>query len=190
MMTSISHFITRLFIRPFERAKPPAKKVAIVVPMSTRPDLNEEEEISMRQLLHHLGSYDRFFLAQEGMQFDYEGFQTKWYPKRFFGSGAAHGKLLGTRGFYRDFLDYEYVFFYHLDSLAFSDELAAWCEKDIDYIGPPWVRCEDSPWVDRPRVGNGGFTLLRVDGALKAVCIFLLSALEMRFQSLLLWMLR
>lgn len=160
---------TRLFVKPFERKRPPSKKVAILIPMSSRPGLTEEEEISMRQLLHHLGSYDKFLLAPQGMTYDLEGFETRWYPHRFFGSGAAHGRLLGTRGFYRGFLDYEYVFFYHLDSLAFSDELAAWCDKGIDYIGPPWIRCEDSPWVRNPRVGNGGFTLLRVESALKAL---------------------
>jgi hypothetical protein len=169
IVNRLARGITRVFVRPFKRSAPPGKKVAILVPMSSRPDLTEEEEISMRQLVHHLGAYDKFLLAPEGMQFDFDGFQTRGYPHKFFGSGAAHGKLLGTRAFYRGFLDYEYVFFYHLDSLAFSDQLAEWCEKGIDYIGPPWIQCEDSPWVDRPRVGNGGFTLLRVESALKAI---------------------
>jgi hypothetical protein len=165
----LAGFVTRLFVKPFKRKTPPAKKVAIVIPMSSRQDLNEEEEISMRQLVHYLGAYDKFLLAPEGMKFDFEGFETRWYPHRFFGSGAAHGKLLGTRAFYQGFLDYDYVFFYHLDSLAFSDQLLEWCDKGIDYIGPPWIKCDDSPWVDRPRVGNGGFTLLRVESALKAI---------------------
>lgn len=157
------------FVRPFERRKAPSKNVAILVPMSTRAELTEEEEISRRQLLHHLPSYDKFLLAPEGMQLDFKGFHTKWFPRKFFGSPGAHGKLLGSRAFYRQFLDYEFVLFYHLDSLAFSDQLPHWCETGLDYIGPPWIRCEDSPWVDRPRVGNGGFTLLRVDSAIKAL---------------------
>jgi hypothetical protein len=165
----LARWITRLFVKPFKRSKPPGKKVAILVPMSSRTELTEEETISMRQLLHHLGAHDKFLLAPEGVSFDFEGFETRCYPHRFFGSGAAHGKLLGTLGFYRGFLDYDYVFFYHLDSLAFSDQLDEWCEKGLDYIGPPWIRCDDSPWVDRPRVGNGGFTLLRVESALKAI---------------------
>lgn len=169
MKRKLLEAFTRLFVRPFERGKPPSKKVAILIPMSLKPDLSEEERISMRQLLHHLGSYDRILLVPEGMDFEFEGFETRSYPHRFFGSGPAHGKLLGTRSFYRGFLDYDYLFFYHLDSLVFSDQLADWCDKGIDYIGPPWIRCEDSPWVDRPRVGNGGFTLLRVESALKAL---------------------
>ena len=51
---------------------------------------------------------------------------------------------------------------YHLDALVFSDQLAEWCDTDLDYIGPPWINCEDSPWVTRPRVGNGGFALMKV----------------------------
>ena len=161
--------VTSCFVKPYKRPRPATKKVAIIIPMSTRPDLTEEEEISKRQLLHFLGGYDKFLLVPEGLRFDFEGFQHIEFPNRFFGSAANHGKLLGTRAFYRAFLDYEFVFFYHFDSLVFSDQLADWCERDIDYIGPPWIKCEDSPWVDRPRVGNGGFTLLRVDAALKAL---------------------
>lgn len=161
--------ITRLFVRPFRRGCPPSKKVAIVIPMSTRAELTEEEEISKRQLVHHLGSYDKILLVPEGMELDFEGFRTMGFPGRYFGSASAHSKLLGTRGFYRRFLDYDYIFFYHLDSLAFSDNLKEWCDSGLDYIGPPWIKCDDSPWVDRPRVGNGGFTLLRVESALTAI---------------------
>ncbi len=160
---------TRLFVRPFSRSAPPSKRVAIVIPASTRTELTGEELISKRQLEHYLGSYDKFLLVPEGVEHKLEGYRNIAFPMRFFGSAANHGKLLGTRAFYRAFLDYEFVFFYHFDSLVFSDQLADWCERDIDYIGPPWVKCDDSPWVTRPRVGNGGFTLLRVDAALKAL---------------------
>lgn len=161
--------ITRLFVKPYVRPRPASKRVAVVVPMSYRTELTEEERISKRQLEHHLGGYDKFLLVPEGVEPDFEGYRSIAFPKRFFGSAANHGKLLGTRGFYRAFLDYEFVFFYHFDSLVFSDQLESWCARDIDYIGPPWIRCDDSPWVTRPRVGNGGFTLLRVDAALRAL---------------------
>lgn len=157
------------FVRPYKRERPAIKKVAILVPMSARTELTEEERISMRQLLHHLPSHDKFLLAPEGMPMAFDGFRTMHFPRKYFGSAGAHGKMLGTRSFYRQFLDYEFVFFFHLDSLAFSDQLEKWCAAGVDYIGPPWICCEDSPWVDRPRVGNGGFTLLRVESAIKAI---------------------
>jgi len=154
---------------------PATKRVAILVPLSNRPELTEEEQISMRQLLHHLGNHDIYLLAPEGLDIRWEGCKTKWFPRKFFGSAAAHGKLLMNRFFYRKFLDYEFVFFHHLDSLAFSDQLEEWCSAGIDYIGPPWIPCDDSPWVDRPRVGNGGFTLLRVESAIKSITNFYLA---------------
>ncbi len=160
---------TRCFVRPFERSAPPSKRVAIIVPLSSRPELTPEEQISMRQLLHYLGKHDIYLLAPEGLDIRHDGCKTMWFPRKFFGSAAAHGKLLLNRFFYKRFLDYEFVFFYHLDSLAFSDQLEDWCSAGIDYIGPPWIPCDDSPWVDRPRVGNGGFTLLRVESAIKSI---------------------
>lgn len=168
-------FATRCVVKPFVRRVPATKRVAILVPLSSRPHLTEEEQISMRQLLHHLGRYDIYLLAPEGLDISVSGCRTKWFPKKFFGSAAAHGKLLMHRFFYREFLDYEFVFFHHLDSLAFSDQLEEWCSTDIDYIGPPWIVCDDSPWVERPRVGNGGFTLLRVESAIKSITNFYLS---------------
>lgn len=152
-----------------EHKEPAPKKVAILIPMSTRAELSEDEGISMRQMLHHLGRYEKFLIVPEGLDIHYDGFQTKYFPRRFFGSAAAHGRLLNTPEFYRHFEDYEFIFFHHLDALAFSDQLEEWCDTDLDYIGPPWIKCPDSPWVDRPRVGNGGFTLLRVRKALEAL---------------------
>jgi hypothetical protein len=167
MKRKILHSVTKALVPQFRLTYPPSKDVAILVPLSTRAELSEEEHISMRQLLHHLGDYDKFLIAPEGLELDFPGFGIKRFHRKFFGSGAAHGRLLNHPSFYREFEDYKFVFFYHLDSLAFSDQLHEWCQSDLDYVGPPWINCEDSPWVDRPRVGNGGFTLLRVQSALK-----------------------
>jgi len=160
---------TRAMVPPYRLEKPPVKSVAIVVPLSTRAQLTPDEEVSMRHLLHNLGSYDRYLIASEGLDLDFPGFGVKRFAKKYFGSASAHGKLLANPSFYRRFLDYEFIFFYHLDSLVLSDQLADWCAADLDYIGPPWICSDDTPWVDRPRVGNGGFTLLRVESALQVI---------------------
>ena len=160
---------THAVIGPLERKGPAPKKVAILIPMSTRAELSADEEISMRQMIHHLGRYEKFLIVPEGLDVNFDGFLTKHFPRRFFGSAAAHCRLLNTPEFYRHFEDYEFIFFHHLDALAFSDQLEEWCDTDLDYIGPPWINSPDSPWVDRPRVGNGGFTLLRVRKALEAL---------------------
>lgn len=161
--------LTRALVRPYRQKRPPRKLVAIVVPLSTRAELTPDEEISITHLTHYLGRYDKFFLAPEGLPIAREGFRVKYFPRRFFGSAAAHGLLLYSPSLYKAFVDYEFIFFYHLDSLVFSDQLEEWCATDIDYIGPPWIMCPDYPWLKQPRVGNGGFTLLRVRRALEVL---------------------
>lgn len=162
-------FLTRVFVRPYRRSRPPSKKVAIVIPLSTRAGFTPEEKISLRHLVHYLGRYDKYFIAPRGMPVAVEGFKVKYFSRKFFGSVAAHTNLLFAPLFYQAFADYKYIFFYHLDSLAFSDQLESWCELDLDYIGPPFINCTDSPWVDKERVGNGGFTLLKVETALRVL---------------------
>lgn len=159
--------ITQILTPRLGTQGPPTKKVAILVPISTSAELSVEEQISMRHLRYYLGDYDKYLIAPEGLPVTHQGFRVKRFNKKFFGSAAAHCRLLNHPSFYRNFTDYEFVFFYHLDSLAFSDQLHEWCKAGLDYVGPPWMKCADSPWVDRPRVGNGGFTLLKVESALK-----------------------
>jgi hypothetical protein len=146
-----------------------SKLVAIAVPLSTRPGFTPEEEISLRHLLHFLGEYDKYFVAPKSLKIHHDAFQVKAFSDNFFGSVAAHSKLMLSPVFYEAFHDYKYVVNYHLDSLVFADQLEFWCQTDLDYIGPPWLPCEDSPWVRVPRVGNGGFSLRKVDSFLKVL---------------------
>ena len=143
--------------------------VAIVVPWPGGEGLTEAQEISLKHLRHYLGDYDIYLIAPWGARCRLDGMRIIRFRPRYFGSAAAHGLLLMSKGFYKRFGNYEYVMFYHLDSLVFSDGLSEWCGKPYDYIGAPWFRCEDSPWVDRARVGNGGFALLRVSKAIEAL---------------------
>ncbi|HEY0945972.1 MAG TPA: DUF5672 family protein, partial [Opitutaceae bacterium] len=159
----------RLFIRSWKLKRPPSKKVAILIPLSSRAELSPEEQVSLRHLHHYLGHYDRFFLAPEGLALDFPEHEVKRFDPKFFGSVGAHTRFLYWPGLYRAFAEYEYIFFYHLDALAFSDQLLDWCERGLDYIGAPWLNCPDTPWVTVPRVGNCGFALLRVEAALHAL---------------------
>ena len=161
--------LSQLLIPPYRRKKPPAKEVAIVVPLSLRPELTPDEQISMRHLLHYFGEYDKYLIAPRGMAVPHEGFRVKRFPRKYFGCGTAHNRLTYALSFYKAFEEYEFIFFYHLDSLAFSNQLPLWCKTDLDYIGAPWLPCADTPWVKRARVGNGGFTLLRVQAALQVL---------------------
>ncbi len=145
------------------------KPVAIVVPFSNRKDLTPEEEISFKHLVHFLGKYDKYLVLPESLQLDYPGFGIKRFNDRFFGSLVAHRKLMLSPEFYKAFIEYKYILIYHLDCLVFSDQLMQWCETDLDYIGAPWLKCPDSPWVEVPRIGNGGFSLRKIESFLKVI---------------------
>ncbi len=123
----------------------------------------------MRHLSHFLGKYDKYLVAPSGTSVQRPGYTTVYFPPKFFGSAAAHNRLLLWPYFYRTFLDYEYILVYHLDSLVLSDELMKWCQAGWDYIGAPWIPCDDSPWVKEPAVGNGGFTLMKVSSILQVL---------------------
>jgi Protein of unknown function (DUF5672) len=171
MILDILRSLTRLLVRPYTPKRPPSRTAAIVVPLSTRAELSPDEQVSMRHLMRFLGSdnYDRYLIAPKGLPVHFDGFRVKYFSTKFFGSAAAFNRLAYTPAFYEAFTDYRFVFIYHLDSLVFSDQLKDWCERDFDYIGPPWIRCNDSPWVKKPRVGNGGFTLMKVESVLKVL---------------------
>jgi hypothetical protein len=94
---------------------------------------------------------------------------VKHFPGRFFGSAIAHSRLMLSPAFYQAFADYKFVLLHHLDALVLEDRLEEWCERDLDYVGAPWLHCEDSPWVNVPRVGNGGFSLRKIASFLKVI---------------------
>ena len=151
----------------------PSKLVAVVVPLSNRQQLTPDEEISYRHLVHFLGKYDKFLVIPAGLQVDFPGFGIKRFHNKFFGSTEAHKKLLFSPKFYNAFRDYKYILIYHLDALAFSDQLTQWCEMDFDLIAPPWIPFKGAPYEGitqfEGKVGNGGFSLRKIDSFLKVI---------------------
>jgi hypothetical protein len=135
---------------------------AVAVPYWGAP-LGEEERISLRHLEAHLGGYDRFaFSAGAALP----GFGLKRFPRRFFRNPFAYSRLLLSKRFYEAFAAYDYVLVYQLDCLVFRDELREWCARGLDYVGAPWLPGPAAPFVTEPAVGNGGFSLRRVQAFL------------------------
>jgi hypothetical protein len=142
---------------------------AIVVPTSMRPVFSPDEETSLRHLIHFLGNYDRYFVVPNRTSLSRPGFGVEPFPARYFGSRLAHVRLMMSEQFFARFRRYKYILMHHLDALVLSDRLAQWCETDLDFIGAPWLLCDESPGVDRSRVGNGGFALMKVESALNVL---------------------
>ena len=113
---------------------PPTKRVAVVVPLSNRPEFTFDELISLRHLTHYLGPYDKYMIAPKNSTIVYPGLTVLRFPSKFFGSVLAHCRMMLSPAFYESFRDYKYILCYHLDSLVFSDQLARWCDTDLDYF--------------------------------------------------------
>ncbi|MCW5799917.1 MAG: hypothetical protein LZF60_340061 [Nitrospira sp.] len=145
------------------------KSVAVVVPGYHRAEFTEDEHISFRQLEHVLAPYDKFLVVPQSLSIERSGYRLQRFADTYFGSAAANNKLMLSPAFYQAFQRYRYILIYHLDALVFSDRLLEWCATDLDYIGPPWLPSIDSPWVGTPRVGNGGFSLRKVESFLRVL---------------------
>ncbi len=145
------------------------KTVAVFVPGYTRAEFTADEEISLRHLEHFLGKYDKYLVVPQSLEIRRPGFHLKRFDDSFFGSAIANIRLMLSPAFYESFIDYKYILEYQLDALVLSDQLLEWCATDLDYIGAPWLKCEDSPWVENPRVGNGGFSLRKVESFLNVI---------------------
>ena len=161
--------LARQAVRPYRPKRTPTKMVAVVVHLSSRSELQPDEHISLRHLHHYLGGYDKFSLAPRGSTLNLPGIQKIEFSPKFFGSALAFNRLMYSPKLYQLFEDYKYVLMYQLDCLVLSDDLLSWCERDFDYIGAPWMPFADKPWVDEPRVGNGGFALMKVEAALQVL---------------------
>jgi hypothetical protein len=145
------------------------QKAAVVITLSTKTHYSADEEIAFRHVRRYLGRYDKYVLIPDDHAAVYPGFVSKRFPRRFFGSAQAHGKLLLSKAFYRAFLNYEYILVCHLDALVFSDELLEWCDRRYDFIGAPWLLSSDTPHITEQKVGNGGFSLRRVRSFLRVL---------------------
>ena len=149
------------------------KLVAVAVPLIEKNFFTEEENISIKHLETYLGGYDRYLIEPQGMNFKLDGFNIKEFEREFFGSVEAHRKMLFSEKFYKSFDEYRFVLIYHTDALVFSDQLEFWCDKDYDYIAPPWVPHKDAPYAGNPlfegKVGNGGFSLRKIDSFLRVI---------------------
>lgn len=140
--------------------------VAVVVPVY-RNYLSLDERISLAHLEHWLGRYDKFLLKPRGLELELPNFQYCEFDTTFFESIDGYSKLLLTRDFYQAFEHYAYVLIYQLDALAFSDTLLEWCNLGYDYIGSPWLKSNTIPSLGFSGVGNGGFSLRKIQTFLK-----------------------
>jgi hypothetical protein len=178
------------------------KKVAVIVPFYTS-DISEYEHIALAQCEKILSSHPIIAIKPKGL--DISSITSKYnftdaisFDDNYFASVQGYNKLMLAEEFYAVFTTYEYILIHQLDAFVFSDELLNWCNRDIDYVGAPWLRINgytdlfkavksriqrlyharfnvyvkgmpsDMQFINR--VGNGGFSLRRVN-KFKELCV-------------------
>lgn len=144
-------------------------EVAVVVPRH-RSSLSDAARLSLAHLREYLGSYDRHYVLPETLEIDAGDFTVQRFEDRWFESIATYNRLLLHPGFYERFADYRYILIHQLDALVFKDRLSEWCAKGYDYVGAPWLPGFDAePREGFWRVGNGGFSLRRVQAHIETL---------------------
>lgn len=151
----------------------------IIIPIY-RNELSEFERISLRQAGKVLGRYSFAFVTSKNVDTrvheevlrEYQVVPRKClFAAASFGSIGAYNRLLIGKRFYQEFKRHKYMLILQLDAFVFRDELQSWCEKDYDYIGAPWIEGMHaaSLYGQYVGVGNGGFSLRKIDSSLRAL---------------------
>lgn len=154
------------------------KKVAIVIP-THKNSFNSDEKKSLLHLKTFLGKYDKYFVTPQKLnpkKFP-KDFKVIKFEDHYFTSVRKYCELLMTKDFYENFKNYEYILIYQTDVLVFSDQISQWCKRGYDYVGAPWfhpvigflTHSKDSPFHWKMATGNGGFSLRKVDTAIKVL---------------------
>lgn len=146
---------------------------AVVIPIY-KENLNEFEKISLQQVQKILGRYEIIFFAPEGKNFSYtQNYKVVHFPQQFFQGVSGYNTLMLSPHFYEKFLDYDYILIYQLDAFVFSDKLEYFCSLGYDYIGAAWEYLHAlKSGVKNFRVGNGGFSLRKVESCYELLLKF------------------
>ena len=162
----------------------PTERALVLIPCH-KSELTPGEERSARQTLRVLGRHECRVLCPAGLVLPeiLAGLPAERLPAEYFQSVRDYNRMLLSLDFYDRFRGREYMLICQLDAYVFRDELDDWCGRGYDYIGAPWG---DAPFLREPklqrilprilrhpalarhwhlcdfRVGNGGFSLRRV----------------------------
>ena len=190
------------------------KSCCIVIPIYNRIP-TDNEKISIRRNCSVLKEYDIFFVhpflmdtsAYEELIIDIfrddikhrpdesitdlftENIHFKPFNRKYFKSNKTYSRMMLSEGFYRQFLDYEFVLIAQTDTYILNTEyslegfLEISRDNKYDYWGAPWP---DGPFIkpytlkDRfkllvvrhpelVKVGNGGFSLRHVVNSINLI---------------------
>jgi hypothetical protein len=155
---------------------------AVTIPIY-KLKLTKSELFNITTSIKNLNNFDIYIYAPESLNTEY--YQEKFkaikvirFPDKFFNSIQEYSRLMLSLDFYNSFNKYTYILVCQPDAIALKPELQYWINQQYDYIGAPWpngfeytitsdfhhipegVKCKSF-------VGNGGFSLRKIDSCLE-----------------------
>jgi Protein of unknown function (DUF5672) len=151
----------------------------VVVPVY-REQLEPFEQVSLTQLAEKLGKHPIEFVAPAGLDLrPYRRFlgerRVHRFDPRFFAARAdsrnSYSALMVSEAFYGRFEGrYEHLLIHQTDAFVFEDQLRLWVSRDLDFVGSPhWAGWGANKELGMIGVGNGGFSLRRVDAFMRVL---------------------
>lgn len=168
----------------------------IVVPVY-REELTDFERISLEQCFTILSAtYPICCVKPRKLRMNrlaetYPFSEVISFEDDYFADVQGYNRLMLSCGFYKTFLQFEFMLIYQLDAFIFKNNLHYWTSLKFDYIGAPWLRGQEYPDIIKKikckllayyhvktnkqvkgipteeqfenKVGNGGFSLRRVN---------------------------
>jgi len=149
--------------------------IAIVVPAyKILKDLTRYEIKLLEQINSIFKNRRLFFIVPKCLELDYksyENFTTIAFADNYFHDKHTYSSLLTSKDFYSRFDEFEYMQIIQTDCWVFDDRLDEFVSKGLDYIGAPWMvnGFEGRPETELWKVGNGGFSLRKVQTFLSTI---------------------
>ena len=136
--------------------------------------LSPNETCLIKQVEKIFNSRSLFFASPKSLYYDlrkHHPFQTICFSDEFFENKLSYSKLLCTMDFYNSFNDFDYIQIIQTDCWVFEDHLDHFVSLGLDYVGAPWMKngFEGKPFPEIWKVGNGGFSLRKVETFLSII---------------------
>ena len=151
---------------------------AVAIPVY-KTGLSAAERLSIERTVAVLGHHAVFLVGPARLavwmqeQCTPFGGRLRWkaFDDRFFASIKGYNALMLSPHFYRAFAAHSHLLIAQTDALVLSDQLEAWCQAAYSYVGAPWFKGGSEPFepLQFAGVGNGGFSLRRLDHFLRVL---------------------
>jgi len=154
--------------------------LAVITPIY-KEELNSNEITALKHSHAIMKNRDKFFISPRNLNLSYyknnfPEIKNISFESHYFESTKTYSKLLIQKHFYETFNKYSHILILQQDCIIFKDDLDTWISLGFDYIGAPWPKAWEfyCPKIGSPidgftfyvTVGNGGFSLRRVQGCI------------------------